>query len=201
MSEVENAASIPDRGLTTETRVSILPKSEGSTSGEARHGWNGMSPMSPDDDPSGRRRRDTAKRSADTDREARNRAAPEPREERDATEPRGGESTAPDSGVRRAHSLSENGPDGRSPDEPISRLAKTVAIAVIGSSVLAFGVVLIVLPGPASIVIPIGLAILATEFVWAKKLNRTMGRSLRRLKRRAQRTLRRRPRPGDPTLP
>jgi hypothetical protein len=28
---------------------------------------------------------------------------------------------------------------------------------------------MIVLPGPAFIVIPIGLAILATEFVWAKK--------------------------------
>ncbi|MCF8242307.1 MAG: PGPGW domain-containing protein [Melioribacteraceae bacterium] len=29
---------------------------------------------------------------------------------------------------------------------------------------------LIVLPGPAFIVIPLGLSILATEFVWVKKL-------------------------------
>jgi tellurite resistance protein TerC len=31
------------------------------------------------------------------------------------------------------------------------------------------GVALIVLPGPAFIVIPIGLAILATEFAWARR--------------------------------
>jgi putative transmembrane protein PGPGW len=29
---------------------------------------------------------------------------------------------------------------------------------------------MIVLPGPAVVVIPIGLAILATEFIWARKL-------------------------------
>ena len=29
---------------------------------------------------------------------------------------------------------------------------------------------MIVLPGPAIVVIPIGLAILATEFLWARKL-------------------------------
>lgn len=29
---------------------------------------------------------------------------------------------------------------------------------------------MIVLPGPAILVIPIGLAILATEFIWAKKI-------------------------------
>ena len=33
-----------------------------------------------------------------------------------------------------------------------------------------FGITLIFLPGPAIIVIPIGLAILATELVWAKHL-------------------------------
>ena len=29
---------------------------------------------------------------------------------------------------------------------------------------------MIVLPGPAVVVIPVGLAILATEFVWARRL-------------------------------
>ena len=52
------------------------------------------------------------------------------------------------------------------------RFARKVAVAVIGSSVLAFGIALIVLPGPAFIVIPLGLAILATEFVWARRLLR-----------------------------
>ena len=45
-------------------------------------------------------------------------------------------------------------------------------MAVIGVSVLAFGIALIVLPGPAFIVIPLGLAILATEFLWARRLLR-----------------------------
>jgi tellurite resistance protein TerC len=43
-------------------------------------------------------------------------------------------------------------------------------IAIIGGTVLLIGVALIVLPGPAFIVIPIGLAILATEFAWARSM-------------------------------
>jgi uncharacterized protein (TIGR02611 family) len=54
------------------------------------------------------------------------------------------------------------------------RFARKVAVAVIGTTVLAFGIALIVLPGPAFVVIPLGLAILATEFVWARRLLRRM---------------------------
>lgn len=43
-------------------------------------------------------------------------------------------------------------------------------VGVIGGLVLAMGIVLIVLPGPAFIVIPAGLGILATEYRWAQKL-------------------------------
>ena len=50
------------------------------------------------------------------------------------------------------------------------RFARKVAVAVIGSTVLAIGIALIVLPGPAFVVIPLGLAILATEFLWARRL-------------------------------
>jgi ribosome-associated translation inhibitor RaiA len=46
---------------------------------------------------------------------------------------------------------------------------KRVAILLIGSTVLAIGVALLVLPGPAFIVIPAGLAILAIEFAWARR--------------------------------
>ncbi len=46
---------------------------------------------------------------------------------------------------------------------------KKIIVAVIGFTILIIGVFMIVLPGPAFIVIPLGLAILATEFVWAKK--------------------------------
>ena len=49
--------------------------------------------------------------------------------------------------------------------------AKRVVVAVIGGTVVLIGIALIVLPGPAFIVLPIGLSILATEFVWAKHLN------------------------------
>jgi len=48
--------------------------------------------------------------------------------------------------------------------------AKRVIVIVIGFTVLLAGVAMIVLPGPAFIVIPLGLAILATEFVWARTL-------------------------------
>jgi uncharacterized protein (TIGR02611 family) len=50
------------------------------------------------------------------------------------------------------------------------RHARRLIVLVIGSTVLAIGIAMIVLPGPAFIVIPIGLAILGTEFVWARRL-------------------------------
>ena len=48
--------------------------------------------------------------------------------------------------------------------------ARRLIVVVIGFTILAAGVAMIVLPGPAVVVIPIGLAILATEFIWARKL-------------------------------
>jgi uncharacterized protein (TIGR02611 family) len=48
--------------------------------------------------------------------------------------------------------------------------AKRLIIAVVGFTLLLVGVAMIVLPGPAFIVIPLALAILATEFVWARQL-------------------------------
>lgn len=47
---------------------------------------------------------------------------------------------------------------------------KRVILIVIGMTVLLFGVTLLVLPGPAIIVIPVGLAILGSEVAWAKHL-------------------------------
>lgn len=51
---------------------------------------------------------------------------------------------------------------------------KRIFVAIIGFTVLAIGMAMIVLPGPAILVIPLGLAILATEFVWARKLLKKM---------------------------
>ena len=52
---------------------------------------------------------------------------------------------------------------------PSVRFAKRVVVSLVGGTVVLIGIALIVLPGPAFIVIPIGLSILATEFVWAKR--------------------------------
>jgi len=53
---------------------------------------------------------------------------------------------------------------------------KRAIVAVIGGTVLAFGIAMILLPGPAILVIPVGLGILATEFVWARNfLHKTKG--------------------------
>lgn len=49
------------------------------------------------------------------------------------------------------------------------RVARRIAITVVGFTVLAIGVAMIALPGPAFIVIPIGLGILGLEFAWARR--------------------------------
>jgi len=57
------------------------------------------------------------------------------------------------------------------------RYARRLAVLIIGMTVLLFGFALLVLPGPAVVVIPIGLAILATEFAWARRWLRVMKES------------------------
>jgi uncharacterized protein (TIGR02611 family) len=44
-----------------------------------------------------------------------------------------------------------------------------VAFAVAGSLVLLAGIVMLVTPGPAFVLIPLGLAMLALEFTWAER--------------------------------
>jgi tellurite resistance protein TerC len=48
------------------------------------------------------------------------------------------------------------------------RMARRIVIFTVGTTVLLTGVALIVLPGPAFVVIPVGLAILSLEFAWAR---------------------------------
>src|SRR3954465_12745547 len=48
------------------------------------------------------------------------------------------------------------------------RIAKRIAIGIVGGSVLIVGILMIVLPGPAFVVIPVGLGILSLEFAWAR---------------------------------
>ena len=49
------------------------------------------------------------------------------------------------------------------------KVVKRVIVTVIGATVLLIGIALLILPGPAFIVIPVGLAILATEYAWARR--------------------------------
>ena len=49
------------------------------------------------------------------------------------------------------------------------KIVKRVIVSVIGATILLIGVALLILPGPAFIVIPVGLAILATEYAWARR--------------------------------
>lgn len=56
-------------------------------------------------------------------------------------------------------------------------LARRIVIALVGGTVVLIGVCMIVLPGPAIVVIPAGLAILGVEFafarVWLRKVRET----------------------------
>jgi uncharacterized protein (TIGR02611 family) len=49
-----------------------------------------------------------------------------------------------------------------------SPIARKIVVGVIGGTIVLIGIVLLLTPGPASVVIPIGLLILATEFAWAR---------------------------------
>lgn len=60
--------------------------------------------------------------------------------------------------------------------------AKRAVIAIVGGTVLLIGIALVVLPGPAFVVIPVGLAILASEFLWARKLLEVLRTRLERWK-------------------
>lgn len=58
---------------------------------------------------------------------------------------------------------------GRLHRNRVSSMATKIIVAVVGTAVLALGIVTLVTPGPAFIIIPAGLAILASEFRWARR--------------------------------
>lgn len=61
----------------------------------------------------------------------------------------------------------------------LKRTKKLIA-RVVGFTVLIIGLALLVLPGPAFVVLPIGLAILASEFAWARLLLRRVRNKLKK---------------------
>ncbi len=48
------------------------------------------------------------------------------------------------------------------------KAARRIVVGVVGATVLLIGVIMLVTPGPALVVIPVGLAILSIEFAWAR---------------------------------
>ena len=57
----------------------------------------------------------------------------------------------------------------RAPYSPLLRKARRLVIMIVGTTVLFLGFAMIVLPGPAFVAITLGLAILGTEFAWARR--------------------------------
>ena len=53
--------------------------------------------------------------------------------------------------------------------ETTYRTARRIVVGVIGATVVSVGIVMLVLPGPAILVIPLGLGILGLEFAWARR--------------------------------
>lgn len=68
------------------------------------------------------------------------------------------------------------------------RQLRRLVILVFGCTVLFIGIVMIVSPGPAVVVIPAGVAILAVEFEWARRLLRR-ARGFFDIRKRARETL------------
>lgn len=51
----------------------------------------------------------------------------------------------------------------------VRRAARRTAVATAGGALLLVGAAMLVLPGPGLLVVTAGLAVLATEFAWARR--------------------------------
>jgi uncharacterized protein (TIGR02611 family) len=60
--------------------------------------------------------------------------------------------------------------------------AKKLIIFVTGFTILTIGIAMIFLPGPAVIVVPLGLGILSTEFIWAARLLKSIKGKFQKIK-------------------
>jgi len=58
------------------------------------------------------------------------------------------------------------------------KAARRIVIGIVGATVLIIGVIMLVTPGPALVVIPVGLAILSIEFTWARAWLRRLRESI-----------------------
>jgi len=63
----------------------------------------------------------------------------------------------------------------------LTRGAKRIGVLVVGLALLVVGIVMLVLPGPGVLVTMAGLALLATEYEWARRLLARVRQRARRI--------------------
>ncbi len=54
------------------------------------------------------------------------------------------------------------------------RKIKKIIISIVGGILLIIGIIMIIVPGPAYLIIPAGLGILGSEYMWARKLHQKL---------------------------
>jgi hypothetical protein len=52
--------------------------------------------------------------------------------------------------------------------------ARRLVVLLVGGTIVLCGTAMIFLPGPAIVVIPVGILILGSEFAWARRLHRRL---------------------------
>lgn len=62
---------------------------------------------------------------------------------------------------------------------------KKLIVALVGGTVLLVGIALLVLPGPGLPIVAAGIAILATEFLWARRALRNAKGAVAKARRRS----------------
>ena len=62
---------------------------------------------------------------------------------------------------------------------------KKVIVALVGGTVVLVGIALLVLPGPGLLIVAAGIAILATEFLWARRALRNAKGAVAKARRRS----------------
>ncbi|HEX6231373.1 MAG TPA: PGPGW domain-containing protein [Actinomycetota bacterium] len=72
---------------------------------------------------------------------------------------------------------------------------KRIAVSIVGVALVLAGLVMLVLPGPGILLVIAGLAVLATEYVWAQRMLNYAKRKGNEAK---DRVLRRKPDVGGP---
>ena len=63
----------------------------------------------------------------------------------------------------------------------LPRGAKRIGVLVVGLALLVVGILMLVLPGPGVLVTMAGLALLATEYEWARRLLARVRQHARRI--------------------